>query len=424
MKKRSIFSNGIISGLTKVFEIIVPLIVYPYIFRALGPESYGKVAYANSFVSYFTLFATLGIFAFAQRECAVVRDNPEKLNKKLSQIFTFSLLLTGTSLFAFFLCIIFVPSIRSNYQLFLMYSVSIVNASLIMDWIYKVFERFDLVSYRIVLSKLVYLVLCLLVVKNSNDYLWYAAIYILTTSVIQTLINQYGILTGKVGVKLSLCRIKEIRPCIKPILYLGMMTLGSQLFSSSDVLLTRWLVGGESEKMVGLYTSAILLPETIEGVLMAVAAVISPQLYISIGKGDENRTLYLMNRTSNAMFMIVVPAILTFWFFSEEIVSIVAGSEFIESAPVVQVYSCVLITAFAITLAGTRTYIARGKERKLFFILICCTVLNMFLDIILIRKFGIIGGAVATVISNVVLMCVELSLEKTWHYIFTFEKMK
>ena len=176
--------------------------------------------------------------------------------------------------------------------------------------------------------------------------------------------------------------------------------------------------------MVGLYTSAILLPETIEGVLMAVAAVISPQLYISIGKGDENRTLYLMNRTSNAMFMIVVPAILTFWFFSEEIVSIVAGSEFIESAPVVQVYSCVLITAFAITLAGTRTYIARGKERKLFFILICCTVLNMFLDIILIRKFGIIGGAVATVISNVVLMCVELSLEKTWHYIFTFEKMK
>lgn len=423
-KSRSIFSNGIISGFTKIFEILVPLIIYPYIFRTLGPESYGKVAFANSFVSYFTLFANLGIFAYAQRECSVVRDNPERLNKKLSQIFTFSLLLTSISLIAYFICILFIPSIRTNYRLFLMYSVSIVNASLIMDWIYKVFERFDLVSYRTILAKVVYLILCLLVVKSSKDYFWYAAIYILTASVIQTVINQYGILSGKVGVKLSLCKVQKVKPCFKPIFYLGMVTLGSQLFSSSDVLLTRWIIGGESEKMVGLYTSAILLPETIEGVLMAVAAVVSPQLYISIGKSDESRTVSLMNKTSNAMFMVVVPAVLTFWFFSKEIVSIVAGPEFVDSAPVVRIYSCVLLTAFAITLAGTRTYIARGKEKKLFLILICCAMLNIFLDIILIRRFGITGGAIATVIANVILMSVELTMEKTWHYIFSFDKIK
>ena len=101
-----------------------------------------------------------------------------------------------------------------------------------------------------------------------------------------------------------------------------------------------------------------------------------------------------------------------------------AGVEYVEAAPVLQIYSLVILGVLVITLAGTRTYIARQKERKLFQILIFGATLNIILNYFFIRLWGIKGAAMATLTAYSVVMCVELTLEHTWHYIFTKDKLK
>ena len=59
---------------------IFPLVTFPYITRVLLPEGNGKIAFANSVINYFSMFAMLGIPTYGIRACAQVRDDREQLS--------------------------------------------------------------------------------------------------------------------------------------------------------------------------------------------------------------------------------------------------------------------------------------------------------------------------------------------------------
>ena len=122
MKTISITSNGIYAVAAKVFSMIVPIIVMPYILRVLGSESYGKVAYVQSLIAYFSLIATIGLSDLSLRECSIVRNDKLLFEKKVSQVFTISLFTTAISLLLYILYVIITPDARSNILLYLIFS--------------------------------------------------------------------------------------------------------------------------------------------------------------------------------------------------------------------------------------------------------------------------------------------------------------
>jgi len=423
MQRRSLITNGIYAVAANIYSMMIPLVVMPYILRTLGAESYGKISYVQALISYFILLASLGIYNFALRECAVVRDIPSALKDKVSQIFTISLFTTGFSYILYIIYVCCVKEARSEAPLYLVYSVMILSSGLMMDWLYNSLERFDLVSRRSIIGKTIYVILVFIFIKTSGDYVKYAIVYICSQTLIAFSINHYGIWSGKCGVKPTFQISPNLKNDLKSIFYLGMMTLGSKLFSSSDVILTKWLVSDNGNVAVGLYNSAISIPLIIENLLFVIAGVVSPRLFYYLGQRDDEKATFLTNQASNAMYFVAVPAVLTFFFFPYELLSFFGGGEYVGAKNVLRIYSIVLITAVAITLAGTRTYVARKKEKKLFKILISVAMVNILLDVIFIRYWGISGAALATVISNVILMIIELSSEHTWNFVFTKDKL-
>ena len=73
-EKKSMIANGILNGISTIVGMLAPLVIFPYILRTLGTESYGKVVFGQTLISYFVMFATLGISDFAQRECAIIQE--------------------------------------------------------------------------------------------------------------------------------------------------------------------------------------------------------------------------------------------------------------------------------------------------------------------------------------------------------------
>ncbi len=424
VKRKSITTNGIYSLAAKVVAMLVPLIVYPYVMRILGAESYGKVTYVESLISYFLLFASLGIDTYAQRECAVFREDDKLFKKKASQVFAIGLIMSGLSLAIYLGCVFCVSSMREEWPLFVIFSLMLVAKGFSMEWLYTAQERFDITSLREVISKIIYVILCFLLVKNSGHYLIFGTIVVFSSSLFTMLWNVTGILRGECGVIPSLRESAGWITCLKPIFYLALLTLGSKLFTDSDVIMIKWFIGSESDRYVGIYNSAIILPKALDVLLMAISAVITPQLFILVRKREEEQVKNMMNLTSNALFFITTPAILTCQFFPREMLQLFAGSEYITGASVLRIYSFIIMCVLIITLAGTRTYIARQKEKKLFKILLFGAVLNIGLNILLIKRMGIDGAAWATLIAYVIIMIIELTLEKTWHYIFTIDKIK
>ena len=90
--KKSIKLNGILNVIKKCCNIILPLLVFPYISRVLGPDNYGKFSFSNSIISYFMLTALLGIETYAVREGARIRNDKHRIDKFVSEVFSINIM--------------------------------------------------------------------------------------------------------------------------------------------------------------------------------------------------------------------------------------------------------------------------------------------------------------------------------------------
>lgn len=172
---------------------------------------------------------------------------------------------------------------------------------------------------------------------------------------------------------------------------------------------------------VGLYNSAVptsqllyLFPAT----LMAMFLPILSSVYAKNNK-DEFKTIYLAATrwTLICNFLIIIPLVV----FSKEFLSIVFGSEYILASSALVV---LLVGRFIdfLMLSGHNVLMSIKKTKIVFVNNLVTAFLNILLNILLIPKFGIIGAAMATSISVVVLAL--LSLFETYFFtnVFAFKK--
>lgn len=80
MKKKSIKLNFVMNIILTMSSFIFPLITFPYVSRVLLPVGTGKVSMATSVITYFSMFAQLGIptygFGRVQKLGIIVRNFP------------------------------------------------------------------------------------------------------------------------------------------------------------------------------------------------------------------------------------------------------------------------------------------------------------------------------------------------------------
>ena len=125
-KTKSLKLNFIMNAILTMSQFIFPLITFPYVSRILLPEGTGKVSFATSVVSYFAMFAQLGIPTYGIRACAKIRDDKEKLTKIVQEIFIINVAMSLIAYVALFMAIIFIPRLQQDKVLFLIVSLTIV----------------------------------------------------------------------------------------------------------------------------------------------------------------------------------------------------------------------------------------------------------------------------------------------------------
>ena len=72
---RSVKYNVVMNMILTTSSFIFPLITVPYVSRVIGPSGMGAISWAQTFVSYFSMVAVLGINAYGIREVAKVRND-------------------------------------------------------------------------------------------------------------------------------------------------------------------------------------------------------------------------------------------------------------------------------------------------------------------------------------------------------------
>lgn len=150
----------------QVFVLLVPLITIPYISRVLGPEGVGINSYTNSIVQYFSLFGSLGINTYGNREVAYKRDSKEVLSRTFWEISLLRFITIGLAVVAYLIFISFTDEYRVYYVI---QGIALVGAAFDISWFFMGMENFRVTVLRNAFVKILSLALIFAFVKTSHD---------------------------------------------------------------------------------------------------------------------------------------------------------------------------------------------------------------------------------------------------------------
>ena len=119
IKKSAIAENFFILGSIQSRNLLLPLVLTPYLIRVLGLLNFGKITFSVAIINIFGLLIDYGFNLTGTKEIALNKNNNEALGKIVSGILTTKFFLM---LFTFLLLNIglLTPFLSENKELFLL----------------------------------------------------------------------------------------------------------------------------------------------------------------------------------------------------------------------------------------------------------------------------------------------------------------
>ena len=392
VKQKSITINLIANGIKTLMSVLFPLITFPYASRVLGAAGIGKVNYASSIISYFSLFAALGISTYAVREGSRIRDDKERFNKFAKEMLNINLMTTFLS----YICLIIFLSIPifSDYKnLLIIFSVGIVFTTIGMEWLFIIKEEYAYITKRAILFQFVSLILLFLLVRSKEDYVWYASLTVISS-------GGSAILNFFYSRKFVNWRKKyhyEYKKHIKPILLIFGTSLASSIYMTMDTTMLGAMKGDTS---TGIYTAAVKITSIVNTLLNTISGTLLPRAAYYIGNGLKVEYQKLVKTSMNIVLIIVIPASIGMICTSDWLIILFSGEEFIVGSVAAKILSIKLVIGAINRILAYQICIPYQKDKEVLISTIAGAVFNLLANAVLIYFYDVNGAAVATLCSE------------------------
>ena len=416
MAKKSIKKNYIYNLTYQILLLLTPLITTPYLSRVLGADGVGTVSFAESIVSYFTLFATLGITTFGQREISYVQDNKAKRTQvfwetKLLQVITSSCVLAVYVVFALF---------QGNRTLYLILSFNILAVLVDVVWLLQGMEEFGKIVFRNTIFKILSIAYIFIAVKTKEDVIKYvfgiAFFLFLSNASLWPYVSKY----------VSTPNWKEVKPFrnIKVVISLFIPTIAVQIYTVLDKTMIGLITQSSFEN--GYYEQAIKISKIVMTVVTSLGTVMIPRIGYHFGRGETEKVNLFMYRGYRFVWFLGIP--LCFGLLASNFVPWFFGDGYEKVVPLLGVLAF-LILAIGINNVTGMQYLIPTKRQNLFTMTVLIGAgVNFVLNMILIHFFQSIGAAIASVAAETTIALVQLwlvrkefSVKKVflscWHYL-------
>ena len=400
MISKSITKNAVLNGAKTLLSILFPLITYPYVARILHSTNLGKVNFAQSIVSYFSLIAALGVNTYAVREGAKIKESRGDFESFCNEIFTTNMISTIIAYALLFISILAIPKLRGYSALITILSIAIVSTTIGVEWINIIYEDYLIITVRSIVVQIINLILLLCFVKNETDYYVYAFLLVLSSIIICV----WNFIYCRKYVIVRLTYNPYIKKHIKPLLIFFANNLAVSIYCYADTTMLGWLIG---DSCVGIYSVSVKAYTVIKSILASVYSVCIPRLSGYYGKKNIVLFKELTNKVFSCILLILLPAMTGLMVLANPIVLLLGGAEYLDGVLTLRLLSIALIFAIVGGLLTSCINIPTGKESITLIGTIIAAVLNIVLNIILIPLFQHNGAAITTIIAEfaVVLIC-------------------
>ena len=407
MPQKSLKLNAVLNILKTFLGVVFPLITFPYSSRILQPDGIGKVNFAQSVVSYFAIFAALGISSYGIREAAKLRDDREKLSKFCKEVFTLNCISTAIAYSALVIAIFFVPKFSAYRSVLCVCSATIIFTTVGMEWLYKAEEDYLYITVRHLFFQVLSVIALFVFVRTKADYIKYAGIAVFA-NVGSNVLNFFH--TRKY-ITFRHCKIGNPFRHLRSVLVLFSMAVAISIYTTLDTTMVGLL---SNDYQVGLYAASTKINKIVLQLVTSIGYILMPRLSYYIGKRDFDNFNRLVYKSVDVMFLISIPCAVGLSVLSESVILLLSGTQYAEAIPVMRMMNPIIVIIGMGSLLGSQILIPMEKEKYTLVSEILAALSNFTLNLILIPRFHAFGAAIATVAAESTATATQLFFARSY----------
>lgn len=378
----------------KVLRLLIALSVGVWVTRYLGPEQFGVLSYAQSFVGIFAALSSLGLNDIIIRELVKTQDEKDVIlgssfglqtigSTVIMLILSISVLINDNDeLTNKIIIILGLLTFINSFNVITSYFHSVVKS--------KFFAMTGLTGVIISALLKIYLIL--------GNYTLIYFVYVLAFDVVFLTLGLVwfyartgnSLLNWRFSWIIAINLLKDAWPLILS----GIIV---SIYMKIDQVMIKEFLGNSQ---VGQYSAAVRLSEAWYFIPTIICSSLFPAI-INAKMKDDNLYMSRLQRLYNLMVLLGVVIIVPVILLSDWMIEILYGEAFSESANVLNIHIIGSVFVF-LGVANQKWFISENFQAYNIICLGLGMIVNIVLNIFMIPELGIIGAAYATLISQFV----------------------
>ena len=393
----------------KIFRLLLSFIVTVLVIRYLGPEEFGLLSYAISFYGLFSAFSILGLESITIRELV---KNPNRKDELLGSVFLLRLVGGGVTIIIIGLTLYLSNETPSTSLLIIIVSTSVIFQSFnVIDYYFRAEVKAKYSVYVQSSSVLITSLIKLLLVILKAPLIYFAGVF--SAEFVFAAIG-FIFVYNRFDLKISIGKFRTdlARKLLKDSWPLILSSVMVSIYAKVDQVMIKNILNTEQ---VGYYASAVKLCEAWYFIPIALTNSLFPAIVNAKQVSKEfynNRMQKLYDILAWMAIAIAVPIS----FFSKEIINIIFGIEFQSGAIVLAIYIWGGVAVF-LGVASNQYLINENFTKLSFLRTFIGMIINVGLNFLLIPIYGIIGAAIATLISYSIATISLIFSKRSFHQV-------
>lgn len=394
LRMKKLLNNFISLTVLQGLNYLLPLLTLPYLVRILGPEKFGVIVFAQSFIQILIIFTDYGFNLSATQQIALLKNQRDKINKIFNTVLFIKVTLMIVSILILFCCIILFQKFDDNHLVFI-FSIGILLGSVLFPvWFFQGIEDMKFITIINLISKLVSTIGIFILVKRSDDFL----LVPILNSIGFIIAGVLSLTIVKMKYKINFVwpKQKDIKNQFREGWHLFLSTAAINFYTVSNTFILGIFT---NTTIVAYYSSAEKIINAATGLIGPLSQTLYP--YISqLVKDSKTQAILFINKLVKIVGIITGVISILMFIFADKVVAIVLGPGLENSVSVLRILSILPLLIGLSNIFGIQTMLTFNFKKQFSNILISASIVNVILAFILVPVLKHIGTSISVLISE------------------------
>lgn len=198
-----LLENAVSLFSVKGIDLLLVVLLIPYLIATVGLENYGRYVFALVFVLFFVNIANYGFDLSAVRDLSANKKTRKHINAQFNLVFSVKVYLTIFLVLLYAAMAVVFPKLTQSIWLYVFAAGLLLSELFALRWFFMGVEKMKFIPAIQLLSTLLYVMLVLLFVRQPKDFIYIILFEAIGAFIANTLSFMYVVQEYKLSIKLS-----------------------------------------------------------------------------------------------------------------------------------------------------------------------------------------------------------------------------